>query len=376
MVTRTIEAVEAGSPYSDVSPMTGRKANPVKWWAALGAFCLCLIVLTWTRWLLDGPEPVQAGPTPMPTWQVIGLRANEVAAVVGSIIVIYVVLWKPWRRERRLTFDGKLVIGCASVFMLLDPALNYTQFWFTYNARLVNLGCPQCYLPGWQSNFQNFPEPLLYAGGFYLMALFPVAVVVSLVMRKAKQRWPRLGTFGLLGVAYASSVVFDLALEIPYIRIGTYSIGGAHEGLTFFHGHYFQFPVYESILAPLWFVAFGALRYFRNDRGESVAERGIERVKGGAGRRAALSTVAVIGMCNLLTLVYYVPLYYVAIHSEDWPADITSRSYFGVCGPQTEYACPGDRVPIVRGPDSAHARPDGTMVAPAGLPDQGTVRTK
>ena len=109
----------------------------------------------------------------------------------------------------------------------------------------------------------------------------------------------------------------------------------------------------------------GTLRYFRNDRGESVAERGIERVKAGAKGRAALSTVAVIGMCNLLTLVYYVPLYYVAIHSEDWPADITSRSYFGVCGPQTDYACPGDRVPIVRGPDSAHARPDGTMVAPA-----------
>ncbi len=60
-------------------------------------------------------------------------------------------------------------------------------------------------------------------------------------------------------------------------------------------------------------------------------------------------------------------------HVDFFPAEVIDRSYFtnAMCGPGTDYACPGPTVPISVGPDSAHATPDGRFVASKGLP--GTV---
>jgi hypothetical protein len=354
-----------GQPVADT-----RKAKPVKWWAVLGAICVGLIVISWSRWLLGGhAHAISPGPTPIPTWQMIALRANEVIAVLGTVVVFYLTLYRPWRRQRHLTFDGAMVIGCFSVFMLLDPALNYTQYWFSYHAGFVNLGCPQCFLPGWQSS-TNFPEPILWAWGFYVMALFPAAVIMSIVMRRLKARWPQLGGFGLFMAAWGIALPLDLAVEIPWARIGAYAIGGADHRLSIFAGHYYQFPVYEAALGSLWFTVLGAFRYFRNDKGQTFAERGLEQLNTVTpAKRAGYRVLAVIGACNALTLAYYVPAYWLAIHSDAWPADITSRSYYThICGDGTDQACPGPQIPIPVGPRSARIAPDGGLLTPGGLP--------
>src|SRR5689334_8418921 len=117
---------------------TSRVPQAATLWALLGCVCLGLIVYSWSRWFFGGhAKPISTGSTPVPTWQTIVLRANEVVSVVGTIVVFYLVIWRTWKRERRLSFDGMMVIGCFTVFMLLDPALNYSRYWFSYHSGFV-----------------------------------------------------------------------------------------------------------------------------------------------------------------------------------------------------------------------------------------------
>ena len=99
-------------------------------------------------------------------------------------------------------------------------------------------------------------------------------------------------------------------------------------------------------------------------------------MRGTATQRAGLRVLATIGATCAVAMLYNLPVYLISNHSDAWPKDVTTRSYFGVCGPMTDHACPGPRIPITGDPRSAHVTPDGRMVAPAGLPDQGPLRTE
>src|SRR4051794_24862386 len=100
--------------------------------------------------------------------------------------------------------------------------------------------------------------------------------------------------------------------------------------------HRLCYPVYESLWAfTLTFAAY--LRYSRDDRGNSVAERGLERVRF-PGPKNALRLMAITGWLYTATLiVYFVPLWFFTLHSQAWPDDVLQRSYLTdyLCGPQT-----------------------------------------
>jgi hypothetical protein len=303
----------------------------------------------------------------------IGIQICEIATVVGVGLTVYLVIIRPWRRQGRLSFDGMLCIAFFTLWALQDPILNYTQIFFTYNAHFVNFGCPQCFLPGWQSNAETFGEPVIFAAGWYVAVLTSAVFIVNRIMRRAKRKWPRLGIPGMFTFTFMVCLAVDLVAEIPMMIIpGWYVYGGAGD-YSLFHGKYFQFPYYEAVLGSLFFVGFCMIRFYRNDRGECVAEWGIERIRTSPRRTTLLRLLAIIGVANASFFVTYnLPAYWFAIHGDDWPEDILERSYFttSVCGIDSEYACPGPRVPIPRGPDSAHATPQGKLIAPAGLPVQ------
>ena len=96
------------------------------------------------------------------------------------------------------------------------------------------------------------------------------------------------------------------------------------------------------------FTAVAALRYFTNDRGEMVIERGIEKVKGGPGKKLVIRALAAVAATHLLLIVFYnIPNSVIGLHSNEWPADLQERSYLTdfVCGDETDRACPGAAVP-------------------------------
>lgn len=140
-----------------------------------------------------------------------------------------------------------------------------------------------------------------------------------------------------------------------------------------FAGHYYQYPVTQAIIWGFPWGLIACLRYFRNDRGETLGERGINQVKVSPAKKTAIRLLAVIGIVNtLFFLTSNIPNQIFGTHAGAVPRDVLERSYLlnGQCGPGTDQACPGPRVPMPVGPDSAHATPDGGFTSPTGLPNQ------
>jgi hypothetical protein len=203
------------------------------------------------------------------------------------------------------------------------------------------------------------------APGGYLLFLLGMMMVGCSIMRKAKVRWPQLGTFGLITVSFGFFFVFDFIAEQVCVRLGFFAYPGGISWLTVFHGHHYQFPVYVSLIGGIFFTAFTSLRYFRNDKGETLAEHGLSEWALPARARSVVRLLAIIGACNVAFLAANIPWMTLSMYQSPWPDDITQRSYLmdGVCGPHTDYACPGPQVPIPR-PHSAHLDPDGHLVFP------------
>lgn len=353
------------------------RSAPVKWWALTGAGILILEAYIFVHWFLSGNATrTPTGSTPVPGWMTVMAHTWEIVGVVALAWCIYWFVVRPWRRERTLTLDGMLVITFFTLFWQ-DPLLNYTQTQATYNATFINFGNWAASTPGWLSpNGNLFAEPIIWTLPVYVYASMGGVLLANVVMRWAKRRWPGLTTAGIIGVAFLFCAGFDFAIEFIWLRLGIYTYAGSIEWLTLFNGHYYQFPIYEVVLAGAMFAAFACLRYFQNDRGESVAERGIETLAVPKRRRTGIRLLATVGIVNVLMFcTYNLPMQWFGTHADPFPEDITSRSYLtnGLCGPETEYSCPGPAIPIPR-PDSAHLDVDGNLVVPEGTEVPSPVR--
>lgn len=345
-----------------------RRAKPVKWWAVVGGFWVALQVYVFTAWIVSGKAtPTPRGSTPIPRWMEVTAGIWEVAGLFALAAFVYWFLVRPWRRERRFTLDGMFVLASLLLYWQ-DPLFNYTQNWAVYNTVFHNWGSWTSNIPGWMSpNGNLFAEPPIFTAPIYVYAVFGGVLVTNAVMRAAKRRWPNLGTLGMIGVALAFVLVFEIVVEGAFLRLGFWGYPGSISWLTLFHGHYYQFPIAEIVIWGSTWTGLACLRYFKNDKGQTLAERGIERVAGSPAQKSGLKLLALIGITNtLLFACYSIPIQFFALHADPWPQDFVNRSYMldGLCGPGTDYSCSGPGVPIPR-PDSAHLDPDGQL-APGG----------
>jgi hypothetical protein len=213
-------------------------------------------------------------------------------------------------------------------------------------------------------NGRFMPEPPgimpIYAASLLLVLL------TCWVMRKTKSRWPQLGTFGLIMVAFGFRLVASCIEEIGIMAMGAYTYAGSIRSLSLFAGHYYQYPIYEAVLWAALVATWAAVRYFKNDRGETVVEHGIDEIRASQKQKTGIRYLALVGILGTTMLAFNVAWMPFALNQDPWPRDITSRSYLvdGFCGSGTNYACPGPKVPIpVR--KSAHLDPNGNLV-PAG----------
>ncbi|WP_297824211.1 spirocyclase AveC family protein, partial [Mycobacterium sp.] len=151
--------------------------RPIKLWAAAGGALLALELYVWIRWI-TGPyfERVPTGPSEPPMYMKVPLMANAVVLWVALPVVLWWFFIRPWRRERRITLDGMLVVSMGLMFFQ-DPLLNYFNTWCTYNTWLFNRGSWSSNIPGWVSPEEpgrQVAEPLLtnapgYAYGVLLI---------------------------------------------------------------------------------------------------------------------------------------------------------------------------------------------------------------
>ena len=348
--------------------------NPVQTWAFLGGAILAVQLYVWAKWV-TGPYFVRVppGPSDPPTWMKTVLTVWTGVICIGLPVALYYIVIKPWRRERRITTDGMLLVAFGLLFFQ-DPLLNYLNTWCTYNTWMWNRGSWVMDVPGWVS--WNKPgammaEPLLMNAPGYSYGVLLCTMLGCWVMRRAKLRWPNLGIPGLLGVLIVFTFFFDIVMEGLFLMpMGLFTYPGAIRSLSVFPGTYHQYPIYEGLLWGAVQAGFCSLRFFTDDRGRTFAERGLERIQGGAVKKQSMRFLAIFGALSTFFFVFYtIPAQWLAMHADPWPEDIQKRSYFtmGICGEGTGRLCPHPALPIDQGETSAYISPEGTVVLPPGV---------
>lgn len=348
----------ASRPTDHVGP-TPRPA--VVYWAALGALGWLLQAWILGSWAL-GPsfEAAPHGPDPLPTATHVWLLVFQTASVaMGVVAVVYAI--RSSRKEGRLSFDAMLLIAWLSVWWQ-DPILNYTRPQAFYNTHMIDLGSWSEHIPGWVTpNGSNFPEPFTFSLGVYFWMVL-CTILASTAMRVAKERRPNLSKVGVFLWGFAAMIALDLVLEITFIRTGVYAYPGVIRSLSIWGGETYQFPLYESFFWPAFWAAGGALRYFRDDTGRSVVERGVDDLRISARAKRVVSVLAICAFFNVAYLfVYNVPMNWISMRIDETP-EYPSYLSAEICGPGSDYECPGPEVPVPL-PDSPPPVPDGVPQA-------------
>ncbi len=357
--------------------VTERKTRPVMVWAVIGAIFLAIEAYAVIGWIVSGNATATPhGATPIPTWDKWVLDGWQAFGVPCLLVFLWHFLVKPWRKEGHITTDGLLCLVFGTIWWQ-DPMSNWSSVSFTYNSYMLNFGNWTHNIPGWPLPHSNqIAEPTLWVDPIYIYLVFGAAVVGSVLMRKIKARWPEMGTFGILSLTFLTFMVFDALLEPILMALGFWSYPSTVPWLTLWHGTRFQYPIYEAFFWGGVWTLWASVRYFRDDKGETLAERGIDQVRVSGKKKTGLRFLALAGICNFLFLfAYNVPIQFFVIHQANWPSSISNRSYLtdNLCGPGTTYICSGKYVPIPIGNGSAHVTPTGSLFLPAGSKLPATV---
>lgn len=317
------------------------------WWAGTGAAFVALQLYVYLAWITsDDFKPSPLGPDPVPQWEkVMAWIIQPTLALAAAGVAVWIVCG--CLRERRVTFDAMLLIAWYSI-VWLDPAGSYLRPQFMFNAYYVNYGSWVENIPGWVSpNEHYFPDALFVevpAYGIAVMATIGTANLMAWVARKR----PQTGRFGLFGVAWVTSGLGIIAFEAPFcMRSGfaSRSATSLPDWLVIWPGTRYQIPLIpDPVFWGAVFAAMAALRYFRDDAGRSIAERGVHRLP--TRWRTAASALAVIGFANLAMALHTIPSAWASLYLNP-TVPLPSYMRAGMCGDGTPYPCPAPGVPIL-----------------------------
>ena len=338
---------------AELGAQADKKVRPIQIWAGIGGALLVLQLYVWIRWI-TGPyfQRVPAGPTDPPMYMKAFLTMNSVVVCVGLPVALWWFIIRPWRRERRITLDGMLLVSMGLMFFQ-DPLLNYFNTWCTYNTWLFNRGSWSSNIPGWVSPEvpgHQVPEPILVNAPGYAAGVLMITIFGCWVMRRIKSRWPNISNLRLIAATYGFTFVLDFVMEAGFmLPFGLYTYPGAIRAVSFSAGTYHQWPVYEGLMWGGVQAGLCCLRFFTDDRGRTVVERGLDHVRGGVARQQLSRFLAVFaGVSSCFFFFYNVPAQWVGMHADPWPADHLKRSYFngGICGDGSNVPCPDPVLPI------------------------------
>lgn len=346
------------SPSADISGHSPTAV--VRTWFIIGCIFLCFIawvVYNWVTAPYFGPTKLPEG-VEVPLQFKIAVRTVEIGMSLVWMYLIYTQIIRPIRRTGQPNTLGLAGIGFFFA-IFWDPSMNFIQQGCVYNPYSINFGFLSAEIPGWMSpNANRLPEPIVgWAGGYpgFLIwgCLFGLAC-----MRWVKSRAPQTNTITLAIVGLIGTMVFDTVLEVLLIRVtGIYAYPGAIRSWSIFGGHWYQFPIYEALLFGGWWGLVTVLLYFKDDKGLTWVERGVEKMefcKHSKFRQGMVRAIAVIGFCQVVEVVFYVfPMSIITTNADPFPED--TPAFFtvgtGMCGPGTGFACARPDLPIMRRDD-------------------------
>ena len=338
---------------TSATPITSRRTNPALLWALLGLAFISFELFVIARWIgSDNFRPVPYDPASVPalTQQVITITQWLSPLVTAFIVIKFLLL--PWIRERRPTTDGMLVIAYFFLWFQ-DPLGNLISTQLYYSAAWINRGSWTLgSFPGWISpNGNHLPEPILVMGFGYLWLGFCSAIAACKVMQWTRNQFPHTSNLELILVALTVGIALDITAELALMLAGTFAWPGAIKGLTLFYGEPYQFPMTEGVLFGATIVSGGVLRFFRDDKGATVVERGIERLSMGSSGKTTVKFFAIFGFMHLfMALVYSLPMAISSMYTtvnQRFPSHLEN----GMCVVgQNKDQCPGPGVAMPRPP--------------------------
>jgi Spirocyclase AveC-like len=334
----------------DVAALEPPKAKPVVWWAAAGSCFVALQFYLLIRWVTGANfHHIGTGVTPVPEYMKIAVHGTEAVMAVGIPLMLFRFVVRPWRRDGRLSLDGLLILAFFWVWWQ-DPLFNYVTSGFNNSSVALNMGGWASYIPGWNSpNGGRIPEGIVWDLGFYLVLCAGGAIGATALMKRWRARTPTVRTATMFAALFCAYMVGDFVIEMFFVRTGFYSYAGAVRGWTIFTGRFYQFPMYEPFVVGVLVTGWTAVRYFVDDAGQTIAERGAAELRVGSRRRTLVRFLGLVGLLNVVFLLGYSTLIQLwQIHPGPWPKSVQQRSYFdnGICGIGTSVACPDGQSPL------------------------------
>jgi hypothetical protein len=327
-------------------------SSPVGVLAGLGAVLLLLELVVLWKWI-SGPnfERVPVGASPMEGWRSVLLQAMQIGFTLGGIVALYFFLLRPWLRERRLTFDGLLALSTLLV-SIYDPMSSYFHYWFTYNAFFLNRGSAVTEIPGWvpfAEPAHQIAWPMLLIPGEYVVLFVVLSMLGCWILRSMHRRWSHVrGISWIAGTTVfftlcAMSVLLEGFLLLP---LGVYQMSG-FTPFEFLGNHN---AMKNFVFFGLAFTASSLVRYYRNDRGQTIVERGAERITSTRMANTArfLSVFAFVQLLMFFLYHFPVALWTLAEKDAPWQDSMIENTWMnnGICGAATPRLCPGQMEPL------------------------------
>ena len=229
-----------------------------------------------------------------------------------------------------------------------EPWLNYNGQQFMYNTVLINFGSWCGYIPGWNS---PYPERIPVGGPLvmfcYITYVGMAGYLGSRFMAWYKAKKPNITNLHLVGATFTVLVVGDTIFESLLMRLNIMGYPSAVPELTLWAGEYYQLPLYQELQWAATFTAMACLRFFRDDQGRCIPERGLETLKLPTRLNTFARFLTMMGFLQIaFLLTYNIPYFYWSTKGGSYPAALQSYRIGGLCGPDTDFDCASLETPV------------------------------
>lgn len=345
----------SSSPRTDaLTRARSQGSGATKAWIAIGAAWFALFLYSMTAWAL-GPDftPNSFGRAAATDAYVLFIRGLEIFMVVLTVWLLFRFVLNPLFRDGKLSFDGLFFLACGTM-VLQEPWLNWIRPQLLYNTIFINYGVWLGTLPGIVSPVaEKVPLSIAFAGLGYFWIVAGPAYCGSRIMGRLHDRHPDLSRTRLVLACLLGFIVFDLAIESFILRTGMFIYPSTIPALTLFAGAPHQLPLYEVLHWAGTYTFLASVHFFRNDRGETWAERGFTHLELNLAPPLKTFTrwLAIVGLCQTgMLFIYNIPYQFWALHGGPFTVTEESNPWHtaGLCGESTAYDCPGPGVPLAR----------------------------
>ena len=280
--------------------MQTREYKTPSWAQVLAVWGLILLVAqiyTWVGFFSHGPVSVEPeGPyQPLTYW---GARFFEVLGWSTLFIVLTAVI-RRCMRERRLTFDAKFCIAGLLTYWC-DPMVEFIQPIFFNSAYYVNVRDWTGFVPFIiNPDAGRILEPYLAYIPIYTVGFLTYAMFLNNLMRRVENRFHNVSAAGLFCVAFVAGAIVEIIAEVIWLRLELISYPGAPDFLAIYVGD-LKMPWIEWFTGGLLFSTFSLVRYYVDERGNRITERGLDNYS--PRLQAAVSTLAMVAILNSLMI--------------------------------------------------------------------------